>query len=102
MAISNSPEQTSLQIGVSRPPLPLDDLPTPEEVFKVQKIGGKELFMYVVDPAKFKSARNANELVGSSANRRTLGTLSVSVGVPRLISKTQETRTQKGLAGPSA
>ena len=51
MAIPKSPEQTSLQIGVSRPALPLDDLPTPEEVFKVQKIGGKELIMYVLGPS---------------------------------------------------
>ena len=39
---------------------------------------------YLVDPVKFKSARNANELFGSSANCRTLGTLSVSVGVPEI------------------
>jgi len=41
----------SLQIGVSRPPLPLDDLPTPEEVFNVPKIGVKEMIMYVLGPS---------------------------------------------------
>jgi len=51
--MTNPPQgqATSLQIGVSRPPLPLDDLPTPEEVFKVSKIGGKELVMCVLGPS---------------------------------------------------
>ncbi len=44
------PEGT-LQIGVSRPPLVIDDLPTPEEVFKVPKIGRKELFTAVLGPS---------------------------------------------------
>ena len=33
----------SIQIGVSRPALPLTDIPTPEEVFNKPRIGGKEL-----------------------------------------------------------
>jgi hypothetical protein len=41
----------SLQIGVSRPPLPLDDLPKPEEVFQVRKIGLKELITRVLGPS---------------------------------------------------
>jgi hypothetical protein len=40
-----------MQIGVSRPPLEIDDLPTPEEVFKVRKIGGKELTQLVLGPS---------------------------------------------------
>ena len=43
--------EEGLQIGVSRPALKIDDLPTPEEVFKVKKIGTKELFMVVVGPS---------------------------------------------------
>ena len=41
----------SIQIGVSRPPLPLYDLPTPEEVFNKPKIGGKELITCVLGPS---------------------------------------------------
>lgn len=41
----------TLQIGVSRPALLIDDLPTPEEAFKVPKIGRKELFTVVVGPS---------------------------------------------------
>ena len=40
-----------LQIGVSRHPLRVDDLPTPEEVFKVPKIGIKELITLVLGPS---------------------------------------------------
>lgn len=43
--------QESLQIGVSRPPLPLDDIPTPEEVFKLPKIGTRELITAVLGPS---------------------------------------------------
>ncbi|RVX42560.1 hypothetical protein EDD27_5195 [Nonomuraea polychroma] len=38
-------------LGVSRPDLEVTDLPTPEEVFKVSKIGPKELFKYAVGPS---------------------------------------------------
>ncbi len=44
-------EVETLQIGVSRPPLPLDDLPTPEEVFNKPKIGTKELITAVLGPS---------------------------------------------------
>src|SRR5918998_6467955 len=39
------------QLGVSRPDLAVDDLPTPEEVFKVPRIGAKQLFKFVVGPS---------------------------------------------------
>jgi hypothetical protein len=41
----------SYQLGVSRPALELVDLPTPEEVFGVQRIRAKELFKYAVGPS---------------------------------------------------
>ncbi len=41
----------SLQIGVSRPALPLADLPTPEEVFGRQRIGVRELVTVVLGPS---------------------------------------------------
>ena len=41
----------SVQIGVSRPVLPLTDLPTPEEVFNKPKIGGKEIITCVLGPS---------------------------------------------------
>jgi hypothetical protein len=41
----------AIQIGVSRPELPLTDLPTPEEVFKKSRIGPKELFTCVLGPS---------------------------------------------------
>jgi hypothetical protein len=47
---SDSPAGT-IQIGVSRPPLPLGDIPTPEEVFKKSRIGPKELFTCVLGPS---------------------------------------------------
>src|SRR5829696_1364151 len=39
------------RLGVSRPDLAVDDLPTPEEVFRIRRIGAKELFMYAVGPS---------------------------------------------------
>ncbi|GAA4066731.1 Nramp family divalent metal transporter [Nonomuraea soli] len=39
------------KLGVSRPDLDIVDLPTPEEVFKVARIGPKELFKYAVGPS---------------------------------------------------
>src|ERR671910_2050804 len=38
-------------LGVSRPPLELGDLPTPEEAFGVRRIGPRELCAYVVGPS---------------------------------------------------
>jgi hypothetical protein len=42
---------SSIQIGVSRPPLPLTDIPTPEEVFQKPRIGFKEVFTCVLGPS---------------------------------------------------
>ncbi|WP_084958106.1 Nramp family divalent metal transporter [Thermoactinospora rubra] len=39
------------KLGVSRPDLEVADLPTPEEVFKVSRIGPKELVKYAVGPS---------------------------------------------------
>jgi hypothetical protein len=39
------------QIGVSRPPLSVDDLPTPEEVFRAPRIGLKETITLVIGPS---------------------------------------------------
>jgi len=41
----------SQPLGVSRPDLDVADLPTPEEVFKVSRIGPKQLFQYAVGPS---------------------------------------------------
>jgi hypothetical protein len=38
-------------LGVSRPDLEVTDLPTPEEVFKVSRIGPLQLFKYAVGPS---------------------------------------------------
>src|SRR5215204_1400127 len=38
-------------LGVSRPDLALGDLPTPEEVFGIRRLGAKELIMYAVGPS---------------------------------------------------
>ncbi|WP_049565171.1 Nramp family divalent metal transporter [Nonomuraea sp. SBT364] len=38
-------------LGVSRPDLDVTDLPTPEEVFKVSRIGPAQLFKYAVGPS---------------------------------------------------
>jgi hypothetical protein len=39
------------QLGVSRPPLEIADLPTPEEVWGVPHVGRKEAFKYAVGPS---------------------------------------------------
>jgi hypothetical protein len=41
----------SYPLGTSRPDLGLADLPTPEEVFKVSRIGPRQLVMFVVGPS---------------------------------------------------
>src|SRR5207249_3440535 len=42
----------TMQIGKSRPPLPLTDLPEPEEVFRIKgRINTKQLFLYVLGPS---------------------------------------------------
>ena len=45
-----TPSAQYYQIGVSRPALQVDDLPAPEEVFKVKRIGLEELFLLVLGP----------------------------------------------------
>ncbi|GIH07573.1 hypothetical protein Rhe02_56400 [Rhizocola hellebori] len=44
-------EGPSRQLGVSRPPLTVEDLPEPEEVFKVSRLGARQLFMYALGPS---------------------------------------------------
>ena len=44
------PEET-LQIGASRPPLLVDDLPSPEQVFHVPRLDGKTILRYVLGPS---------------------------------------------------
>jgi hypothetical protein len=44
-------EEETQQLGVSRPPLAVEDLPEPEQVFGVSKIGPRELFMYALGPS---------------------------------------------------
>ncbi|NUT33942.1 MAG: Nramp family divalent metal transporter [Hamadaea sp.] len=39
------------QLGVSRPPLTVEDLPEPEEVFRVPRLGIRQLFMYALGPS---------------------------------------------------
>ncbi len=48
---SNNTASRYYQIGVSRPALEIEDLPTPEEVFKVSRIGPEELILVVIGPA---------------------------------------------------
>jgi len=43
--------RTTYQLGVSRPPLALADLPTPEEVFNKPRIGPRELVTAVLGPS---------------------------------------------------
>jgi hypothetical protein len=44
-------EEKTQQLGVSRPPLTVEDLPEPEQVFGVSKIGPRQLFMYALGPS---------------------------------------------------
>lgn len=43
--------QNSYPLGVSRPDLVVQDLPTPEEVFKVKRIGPRELIQFAIGPS---------------------------------------------------
>lgn len=45
------PVAGTYQLGVSRPPLEVNDLPTPEEVWGVPRVGLKEAFRYAVGPS---------------------------------------------------
>jgi hypothetical protein len=44
-------EVQGVHLGVSRPDLALTDLPTPEEVFKVPRLGARQIVMYVIGPS---------------------------------------------------
>ncbi len=48
---AEAPAEECLQIGISRPALPFDDLPTPEEVFKVPTLDRKNIIRYVLGPS---------------------------------------------------
>jgi hypothetical protein len=39
------------QLGVSRPPIEVENLPTPEKAFKVGRIGFEELILFVIGPS---------------------------------------------------
>jgi hypothetical protein len=45
------PAGQAIQLGVSRPPLEVADLPTPEEVFGVSKLGTGEIIRLVLGPS---------------------------------------------------
>ncbi|HET9143239.1 Nramp family divalent metal transporter [Actinophytocola sp.] len=45
------PDTEVHQIGVSRPPLAVDDLPTPEEVFKAGRLGPWQIIQFVIGPS---------------------------------------------------
>src|SRR5215207_5639255 len=49
--MTESVTRPSHPLGVSRPDLAVDDLPTPEEVFKVSRIGPRELVKYAIGPS---------------------------------------------------
>jgi Ninjurin len=51
MTDSITPTTGTQPLGVSRPDLALDDLPAPEEVFKVRRLGPKEVAKYAVGPS---------------------------------------------------
>jgi hypothetical protein len=44
-------QKKTLQIGVSRPALEIQDLPTPEEVFKIPSINLKRMIKFVIGPS---------------------------------------------------
>jgi hypothetical protein len=49
--VTQAPEVRSYPLGTSRPALAVADLPDPEEVFNVRKIGPRELFQYALGPS---------------------------------------------------
>src|ERR671911_1668843 len=51
MTESITPTTRTHPLGVSRPDLAVADLPTPEEVFRVQRLGPKELVKYAIGPS---------------------------------------------------
>ena len=44
-------QSTEYQLGVSRPPLAVADLPEPEEVFKVSRLGVRQIIQFVIGPS---------------------------------------------------
>ena len=48
---ADTADTRTYELGTSRPALTVTDLPEPEEVFKVRRIGPKELFMYALGPS---------------------------------------------------
>ncbi|MBA3430127.1 MAG: Nramp family divalent metal transporter [Actinobacteria bacterium] len=49
--VTREPSTEGYPLGVSRPPLELVDLPSPEEVFGVDHLGTKELFRFALGPS---------------------------------------------------
>jgi hypothetical protein len=49
--VTQAPEVRSYPLGTSRPALTVADLPDPEQVFNVQRIGPRELFQYALGPS---------------------------------------------------
>lgn len=44
-------QSTEYPLGVSRPPLAVADLPEPEEVFKVSRLGVRQIIQFVIGPS---------------------------------------------------
>ncbi len=51
MSLGQAATPKAVPLGVSRPPLEVDDLPTPEEVFRQPRLGVKEVIFYVIGPS---------------------------------------------------
>jgi Ninjurin len=50
-SIAPTPTTGAHPLGVSRPDLAVDDLPAPEEVFRVRRLGPRELVKYAIGPS---------------------------------------------------
>jgi hypothetical protein len=48
---SVKPDAEVYPLGKSRPPLAVDDLPEPEEVFKVSRLGPRQVIQFVIGPS---------------------------------------------------
>jgi hypothetical protein len=48
---ARAPQSTEYQLGVSRPPLGVADLPEPEDVFKVSRLGVRQIVQFVIGPS---------------------------------------------------
>ncbi len=51
------------RLGVSRPDLPVTDLPSPEEVFEVDKLGTKEIFRFALGPSLIALGLDLSQLL---------------------------------------